>query len=183
MSEEPGAREPHDGIEEHDHHLPRWWLLTLFGSMVFSLVYWSYYHALSAGTPQLEELRADERALAAMREAQAPPESDDSLLASSRDSGVVERGKAIFAQNCVACHGARAEGGVGPNLTDAYWLHGGSPLEIKRVISKGVVDKGMLAWGNVLGASKVSDVAAFVISLKDTNVAGKEPQGQKLGAR
>jgi cytochrome c oxidase cbb3-type subunit III len=173
----------HDGIEEHDNHLPSWWLATLFGAIVFAFAYWTYYHTLAVGPSQAAELAADQATVAAVREASAPPVSNEVLAAASRDPLTVERGRAIFASNCVACHGARGEGVVGPNLTDAYWIHGGSAMEVHAVISKGVLDKGMLAWGNVLGAAKVRDVTAFVVSLAGTNVSGKEPQGIKVDAK
>jgi cytochrome c oxidase cbb3-type subunit III len=40
----------------------------------------------------------------------------------------VEAGKAIFAANCVACHGDDAKGNPelgAPDLTDRFWIHGG----------------------------------------------------------
>jgi cytochrome c oxidase cbb3-type subunit 3 len=76
----------------------------------------------------------------------------------------VAAGKAIFESNCVACHGADLLGGVGPNLTDATWIHGGSLPEITTVITNGVPEKGMLTWGPILGPERVAQVAAYVHS-------------------
>jgi cytochrome c oxidase cbb3-type subunit 3 len=38
----------------------------------------------------------------------------------------IAQGDSIFHKDgmCYACHGSNAEGAVGPNLTDAEWLHG-----------------------------------------------------------
>ena len=169
----------HDGIEENDNHLPNWWLATLFGAMIFSVVYWAYYHTLSVGALQAAELSADQTALREVREKNAPKMGDEQLLALVKDQAAVGRGRDVFAANCVACHAAKGEGSVGPNLTDEFWIHGGKPMQILDVVTKGVTDKGMLAWGPILGAEKVRDVTVFVLSIKNTNVAGKAPQGEK----
>jgi len=76
----------------------------------------------------------------------------------------IEAGRAIFATNCVGCHGAELEGGIGPKLTDAEWLHGGTLEAINQTIKDGVPEKGMLSWGPILGPQKVAQVAAYVYS-------------------
>jgi cytochrome c oxidase cbb3-type subunit 3 len=97
-----------------------------------------------------------------------------------RARSVVTSGKDIFAAACAPCHGADGGGRIGPNLTDAYWLHGGSPESIQRSVHDGWVDKGMPAWGPSLGEYRVREVAAYVVSLRGTNVAGgKPPQGTR----
>jgi cytochrome c oxidase cbb3-type subunit 3 len=94
--------------------------------------------------------------------------------------GSVSGGEAVFKSNCIACHGDHGQGVVGPNLTDAYWLHGGSPEAVLASITHGYPDKGMPAWKPVLGADKVRLAAAFVLSLKGHAASdGKAPQGDK----
>lgn len=56
-------------------------------------------------------------------------------------SALVARGDSVFhgPGNCYACHGSKGEGLVGPNLTDAEWIHGKGTLEeIEAVIVHGV---------------------------------------------
>ncbi len=77
----------------------------------------------------------------------------------------VAAGSALFAEHCVSCHMADATGGVGPNLTDSEWIHGGTPADINNTIFYGVTDKGMLAWGPILGAEDVASLAAYVHGL------------------
>jgi cytochrome c oxidase cbb3-type subunit 3 len=96
----------------------------------------------------------------------------------SKDSAALDRGAAVFKQNCLACHGDRGQGVVGPNLTDLYYLHGAKAKDIYQVIGTGVLEKGMPAWRTVLGGSKVQEVTAFVLSLRGKNVSGKPPQGK-----
>lgn len=169
----------YDGIRELDNPLPRWWLLTLYGAIVFSVGYWFYYHTLAVGELPMvvyqNELEVAEK-LAVVREQNAVSEAELQALAS--DPQAVQRGAAVFKQNCVSCHGDRGQGIIGPNLTDAYWLHGSQAKEIYKVVSNGVLDKGMPSWRPVLGSSKVKDATAYVLSRKGKNEPGKPPQGQ-----
>jgi cytochrome c oxidase cbb3-type subunit 3 len=53
---------------------------------------------------------------------------------------------------------------IGPDLTDTTWVHGGKPTEVYDLIMKGVLTKGMPTWGPVLGAKKVGEVTAYIMS-------------------
>ena len=80
--------------------------------------------------------------------------------------------------NCVACHGAKGEGGVGPNLTDDYWLHKGSLNDVYHTIKVGYADKGMQSWASKFSPKEMSQLASYVKTLKGTNPPnGKAPQG------
>jgi cytochrome c oxidase cbb3-type subunit 3 len=179
-SEKPGVLHVYDGIEEMDNHLPRWWLFLLWATLIFGFGYWYYYHVTGLGPGPLEVYRAEASAAAeAARKADAGrPLSDEMLLALVGDPQLVEQGKAQFLQQCAACHGQKAEGLIGPNLTDAFWLHGGKPMDIHKTVSEGVVTKGMPAWAQTLGAERVRAIVAYVLTLKNTNVSGKAPQGE-----
>lgn len=167
----------YDGIEEEDNQLPNWWLFTLFGAIVFTFGYWVVYHT-SKSLPDIRATyNADVDALKKSRMA-ANPMSDESILALSKDPAMVEEGKGVFASTCASCHAQQAQGLVGPNLTDKYWIHGSKPTDIANAVTNGFPDKGMPPWGTVLGPEKVRKVAAFVMSIRDTNVAGKAPQGK-----
>lgn len=99
------------------------------------------------------------------------------------DAGRLQNGTAVYTTNCVACHGMNGEGGIGPNLTDSYWINGdGSFNEIVKVIRDGVPVKGMIAWKPILKPDDLLDVASHVNTLKGTNPANaKEPQGTSYG--
>ena len=171
----------YDGIEEYDNHLPNWWLVTLYGAMVFALVYWFHYQVLHTG-PSLAQsyeasVAADRRATAD-RARRAGAMTDEALVSLSRDPATVQAGRGVFAQSCVACHAANGGGGIGPNLTDGAWLHGSRPTQILATVNEGVLAKGMPAWGPQLGLDRVQSVVAYVMTLRDTNVpGGKAPQG------
>ena len=75
-----------------------------------------------------------------------------------------------MSNNCGSCH--RNDGGgnmIGPNLTDAYWLHGGDIKQIFSIIKNGAVEKAMPAWGKVMSQKDVRDVAFYVMSLQESN--------------
>ena len=88
-------------------------------------------------------------------------------------------GKKSFGEKCSSCHGTQAQGLIGPNLTDSFWLHGnGSPSAIAKVIQDGVPDKGMPSWGPLLSRDELTQIAAYLVSLKGSHPAGaKAPQG------
>jgi cytochrome c oxidase cbb3-type subunit 3 len=164
----------YDGIEEADNALPSWWLWTLYAAVAFSIGYWFYYQEFRAG-PGLTQAYYAERASQAEKTGQDP--TDEELMA-QLGTAALGQGQQAFQANCVACHAAKGEGKIGPNLTDTAWLHGGSPSEIYRTIRDGVQAKGMPSWGPALGRLGVSQVTAFVLSLRGTNLPGKAPEGQ-----
>ena len=53
---------------------------------------------------------------------------------------------------------------IGPDLTDTAWIHGGRPTEIYATVTNGVLIKGMPTWGPVLGAKKISETVAYILS-------------------
>ncbi len=102
-------------------------------------------------------------------------------LAPLTDEASISKGKQIFSQNCVACHGKLGEGGIGPNLTDEYWLHGAGMSNIVHTIKVGVPAKGMISWKAVLKQDQIMQVASYVITLYGTNPPkAKKPQGEKV---
>jgi cytochrome c oxidase cbb3-type subunit 3 len=153
-----GHSDEADGIEEYDNALPTWWLGLLYVCILFAAVYSLDYHFLRPRS-EAGELEA---AVAARPKPAAAAGGGAAALAN--DAAAIEAGKAIFQANCVACHGADMHGGVGPNLTDTTWIHGGKIDEIEHTITVGVPEKGMLTWGPILGPEKIAQVAAFVHS-------------------
>lgn len=153
-----------DGIEEYDKKLPNWWLWTLYGAMVFSFFYWFYFHWV--GNPETSAQRLDRQLSAiALAAASSGGELDDAALwKMSKDEKIISDGRKTFLTTCVSCHGVDLKGGIGANLIDNDWIHGGKPTEVARTVTKGVLDKGMPAWGPVLGKMRVAQVAAFVLS-------------------
>jgi len=174
-----GSVHVYDDIVEHDNKLPLWWQLTLYGAVVFALVYWfgRRLGAIDSPAQSYEAAAALQRAADAER-ARLSPVTDDMLATLARDSATVAQGKEIFAATCGPCHRADGGGNIGPNLTDRFWIHGAKPTDIFRTAYDGIPAKGMPTWGPQLGDHRVQNVVAYVLSIKNTNVpGGKAPQG------
>jgi len=167
----------YDGIIEEDNHLPNWWLAILFGTIVFGFGYWLVYQTTEVLPNPVAAYKLDAAAEAKLHPETAPM-TNDALAALVDDPALVAAGKESYATTCVACHRQNGEGLVGPNLTDAVWIHGGKPTDIHAAISNGFPEKGMPPWGKTLGPTKVRAITAFVLTLKGKNLPGKEPQGQ-----
>jgi cytochrome c oxidase cbb3-type subunit 3 len=162
---------PHvfDGIQEYDKRLPNWWLYTLYITIVFWVGYWSYFEWFRAG-PSGEQAVVAAMAKIETAKLAGARVDDATLWQMSQNSAFVENGGSTYASNCAACHLASLRGkgesvaAIGPDLTDTTWLHGGKPTEIHDLITKGVLTKGMPSWGPVLGAKKITEVTAFILS-------------------
>jgi len=92
----------------------------------------------------------------------------------------IAKGKLLYEAKCTACHGLHGEGSSGPNLTDEYWLIGGTAKDIAKTIVFGHAEEGMLSWRSQLNPTEVGELVAFIISIKGTNPENaKGPQGKK----
>ena len=104
---------------------------------------------------------------------------DEKSVVALDDVAALEAGQTIYIEKCAACHGQLGEGGVGPNLTDPYWIHGGGVKEIFATIKYGVPEKGMISWKEQMNPSQMQKVSSFILTLQGTNPPnGKEPQGE-----
>jgi cytochrome c oxidase cbb3-type subunit 3 len=170
----------YDGIREYDNPMPRWWVWIFAGTFWFSLGYLFHYHVSGNGVSVAAAYEAD---VAQAREQSAKanlsqPVSEDSLGKLLADAALMKDAQALFTLRCSPCHGDRAQGTIGPNLTDNAWIHGqGTLTDIFNVVDQGVLAKGMPAWGKQLSPIEVRKLAAFVGSQRGKNVAGKPPEG------
>src|SRR5690606_21916231 len=186
MSEEKDLVIDHeyDGIKELDNPVPAWFNGMFYASMAFAVVYLCVYHVFGWGANQDEEYtRVMSRAEQARQEwlAQAADNVDENTVTLDTRPETVAAGLAIFTQNCAACHGGVGEGGIGPNLADDYWLHGGEVQDIFRVVKYGVLDKGMVPWEQSLTPAQIAEVSNYIVTLRGTNPPNaKEPQGEKV---
>lgn len=163
------ALRPHtyDGIQEFDKRLPNWWLHTLYWAIAFSFVYWFVHFNGTFIRSDQQRVEDEMKAIETLRLAQAPEMDDATLWLMSRNADMVALGRTAYETHCIACHGPALEGGIGFNLVDATWVHGGRPTEIAHTITVGVDGKGMQAWGPTLGPRVIGQVTAYVLSHHD----------------
>ncbi|HET6225563.1 MAG TPA: cbb3-type cytochrome c oxidase N-terminal domain-containing protein [Bacteroidia bacterium] len=171
----------YDGIRELDNDLPPWWKYGFYLTIIFAFIYLINYHI--AGTGKLQKAEYEEQLTTAKQQMEeyrkkAANLVDENNAAALTDDASLQSGKSIFIDNCAACHGRSGEGGVGPNLTDNYWLHKGGIKDIFRTVKYGWPEKGMKSWQQDLGAKQIHEVASYIKSLQGSKPANpKDPQG------
>jgi cytochrome c oxidase cbb3-type subunit 3 len=170
----------YDGIQELDNPAPAWFQFLFYLTIVFAVIYLINYHLVGKQNSSFDEY---------MQEVTVAQQQRDELLKTGAlinennvmvlsDAADIEKGKEIFTVNCVQCHSADGGGGVGPNLTDKYWIHGGGIKNIFTTIKYGVPAKGMITWQNQLNPKQINQVASYVLTLEGKTPANpKAPEG------
>ena len=170
----------YDGITEFDNDLPPWWKYGFYFTIVFAIGYLYYYQVAKIGQLQTAEYETEMQQGALLVSAAAADPNKLTTYAALTAPAELGAGQSLFATNCAPCHGASAEGKVGPNLTDDYWLHGGEINHIYKTIKFGVSSKGMVAWKGKLAGKQILQVASYIRSLHGSKPANaKPPQGEK----
>jgi len=175
----------YDGIRELDNVLPPWWVWLFYGTIAWGVLYLVNMHVTQSWNDSHEEYVAEmEQAKAdvAAFVARAGAAVDENTVTITTDAGALAGAKETFVTYCAACHGADgagAETSVGPNLTDAYWLHGGGIKEVFKTIKYGVPEKGMISWKSQLKPNEIQAIASYILSLQGTGgPTQKAPQGE-----
>ncbi|HEY0977119.1 MAG TPA: cbb3-type cytochrome c oxidase N-terminal domain-containing protein, partial [Flavobacteriales bacterium] len=174
----------YDGIRELDNVLPPWWLWLFYGTIAWGVIYLVNVHVIDIWPQQGMEYNNE------MAKAKADVEAymatltntvDENTVTLADDAATLGSGRALFKQFCTPCHGADAAGSetsVGPNLIDAYWLHGGGVKNVFRTIKYGVPEKGMISWKSQLQPAEIRALASYILSLQGSGPpTQKAPQG------
>jgi cytochrome c oxidase cbb3-type subunit III len=177
----------YDGIRELDNKLPPWWLYGFYITIIFAFVYIYYYHLADSGMLSAAEYNDQMRIAEEQRQQRiansANYVTEGNVVRLTDDASLAE-GSSLYLKNCLACHGDKGQGLVGPNMTDQYWLHGGDIKDIFRVITNGVPANGMISWKSQLSPKQIQQLSSFILTFQGTNPPGaKEPQGTLYIAR
>jgi len=173
----------YDGIKELDNNLPPWWKYGFYFTILFGFVYLVHYHITRTGDLQTAEYNKSIIAANIAKEEyqkKAANSVNENTVTLLTDATQLEKGQTIFKEICSTCHGANGEGNqIGPNLTDDYWLHGGSIKDIFSSIKYGWPNKGMISWQAQYSPSQIQQISSYIKSLRGTNPANaKEKQGE-----
>jgi len=171
----------YDGIKELDNNLPPWWIYLFYICIGFAAVYLIRFELMGGDNQEMELQKEMAQAQIEVEEYQknAPDLMDEKSVTLLTDAGALDKGKAIFTENCVACHRADGGGQIGPNLTDPNWILGGGIKNVFHTITNGGRDgKGMVAWKETLKPKEIQLVASYVLSLQGSNPKDpKAPDG------
>ena len=93
----------------------------------------------------------------------------DYVIALSQDPGLADSlpGKALFIENCAACHGEKGQGNTelgAPKLNDAIWLHAGGKATVVDIVTNSRAGM-MPAWVNRLDPVTIKHLTVYVHSL------------------
>jgi cytochrome c oxidase cbb3-type subunit 3 len=186
LEQEKELEMPHkyDDIIELDNPTPPWFMYLFYLTVLFAVVYGLYYHVYLDGNIQETEYKTEVAVAEKAREeymkkfANSVNENNVTAVTGAKD---ITEGAKIYSTNCIACHGDKGQGGVGPNLTDKFWIHGGDVKALFKTLTYGVPEKGMIAWNKTLNPLQIQKVASFILTLQGTKPAGaKEPQGTEI---
>jgi cytochrome c oxidase cbb3-type subunit 3 len=176
----------YDGIRELDNKLPPWWLYMFYFSIIVAPCYLAYYQ-FADGHGQYDEYDTEMAIAAEEKEAMLANSAnnvDENSATVMTDASAIRNGKKTFESLCIACH-AKSGGstqnplGVGPNLTDEYWINGGGINNIFKTIKYGVFTKGMISWEAQLSPVQIQEVASYITTLQSSNPEnGREAQGE-----
>ena len=170
----------YDGIKELDNALPPWWKYGFYITIVVAVFYILKFEVWHTGMNPTEEYNTEMTIAKTETDAYlaSAKENVDENSVTDLDAAGNAAGKAIFAKTCVPCHLADGQGLVGPNLTDEYWIHGGSIKDIFKTIKYGFPDKGMQSWQTTYSPVEMQQLSSYIRSLRGTNPPNpKAPQG------
>jgi cytochrome c oxidase cbb3-type subunit 3 len=169
-----------DGIKELDNPLPPWLKYIFYITIILSATYLTRLVVFKDESIIQKKEYRNEMAVANAKTEVAEKEAAQTVAAPLTHEQILADGKNVYDKICIVCHGKFGEGLVGPNFTDEYWIHGGKPEELKKIIVDGVIDKGMLSYKSQLSAKQINHVVEYILSLQGTNPPNpKAPQGEK----
>ncbi|NQU35394.1 MAG: c-type cytochrome [Bacteroidetes bacterium] len=168
----------YDGIKELDNELPPWWKWLFYLTIIFSIVYMVRLFVFQAD----DLVQENEYQLVVEKYAKDNPNSAPSaefkivMLTSAAD---LAAGKETWTKICSACHLVDGGGIVGPNMTDNYWIHGNKVEDLYKIVTNGVIEKGMIPYNTQLSEKARLEVISYILTdlVGSTPATPKAPEG------
>ena len=176
-----------DGIKEYNNPMPRWWLWTLYATVVWGIGYTIAYPAwplLTRATQGMLDYSSREELNRSLEEFKIINNANDESLAAAELASIHENpelldyalrgGAAVYRAHCSQCHGAGGGGAIGyPNLVDDDWLWGGSLKDIRFTVAHGIRNDAdeqtrfseMPAYGDFLEPDQLDGIVHYVLML------------------
>lgn len=177
-----------DGIMELDNQLPKWWLGLFWFGATYLVIYMISFWLTDFAHPDKEYEVEHKEQIASVEKwmKETPPPTIENAVYSADN---IAAGEEVFKANCVSCHMEGGRGGVGPNLTDNYWINQPEKTLFKNVFH--MVENGspnnpaMVAFGKngQLSGFDIQNVAAYVYHINQEKQpitpaqGGAAPQG------
>ncbi len=171
----------YDGIRELDNDLPGWWKWLFYLGIIFAVVYSIRLFVFKAPDLIQDEEYQNEMASYENSKPSATENAAPFEIKLLTDASSLTKGQETWTKICAACHLADGGGLVGPNMTDNYWIHGNTVQALYKVVTDGVIQKGMLPYKDQLSDKSRLEVVSYVlVKLHGTKPANpKAPQGKK----
>lgn len=167
----------YDGIQELDNDLPPWWKWLFYLTIVFAIIYSVRLFVFHAD----DLVQAREYEIVVNENAKENPEVANFKLELLTNANEIAAGKETWTKICSACHLVDGGGLVGPNMTDNYWIHGNSVEDLYRIVSDGIIEKGMIPYKGQLSEKARLEVVSYILTdlVASTPATLKAPEGKK----
>ena len=172
-----------DGIMELDNQLPKWWVGLFYFGTAFCIVYIAAYSFTDFAHPLSEYEKEYKEQLASIEEYQKsqPPVTIETAKYSADN---IAEGKELFKTNCASCHKEDGSGGIGPNLTDNYWINQPEKTLFKNVFhmdwNGSPTNPAMRAFGKTgeVSGAEIEKIAAYVYHINQGTTTSDSGSGR-----
>jgi cytochrome c oxidase cbb3-type subunit III len=172
----------YDGIREFDNPTPGWWHTIFIASVLFSFMYFVYYHSNpGAETPQTilqaRQVAENRKLFGAYGELK---NEEATLLTLMSDQKMMDVGQAMFNTACSQCHESDGRGKNGVNLTDESFKNIRRLTDFYTVLTNGANAGAMPSWKAQYSENERILLSAYAASLRGKNIPGRAAEGEPI---